>query len=236
MPLRINLICNSARLGRALALAVLAVLTTGSFAAAAEELVILPSEVVLAGPEARQLLVIEQRRDGQFVGQLSQDVAFETSNPKVVQVEAGVLKPVGNGQAVVTAKAGALTAQTTVRVAGLDQPFVWSFRNHVESVMAKSGCSSGPCHGAQAGKNGFKISLFGYDPEGDFLAITRQARGRRIVPSDPARSLLLTKPTGAIPHKGGVRFDVESLEYRVLADWIAAGMPAPQASDPRLLK
>ncbi len=102
--------------------------------------------------------------------------------------------------------------------------------------MAKSGCSSGPCHGAQAGKNGFKISLFGYDPEGDFIAITRQARGRRIIPSDPGHSLLLTKPTGAIPHKGGVRFDVDSLEYRVLADWIAAGMPAPQSSDPRLVK
>ena len=163
-------------------------------------------------------------------------MTFESSDPKIVLVEAGVLKPVGNGQAKVTAKAGGRTAQAMVRVAGLDQPFTWSFRNHVESVMAKSGCSSGPCHGAQAGKNGFKISLFGYDPEGDFLAITRQARGRRIIPSDPGHSLLLTKPTGAIPHKGGVRFDVDSLEYRVLADWIAAGMPAPQPTDPRLVK
>ncbi len=115
-----------------------------------------------------------------------------------------------------------------------NQPVAWSFRNHVEAVMAKTGCTSGPCHGAQAGKGGFKLSLFGYDPEGDYFTITRQARGRRVVASDPARSLLLTKPTGAVPHKGGIRFDTNSLEYRVLAEWIAAGMPAPQASDPRI--
>ncbi|HET6882172.1 MAG TPA: DUF1549 and DUF1553 domain-containing protein, partial [Pirellulales bacterium] len=74
----------------------------------------------------------------------------------------------------------------------------------------------------------------GYDPEGDFNTITRQARGRRIVPSDPGRSLILTKPTGAVPHKGGLRFRVNSLEYRVLAEWIAAGTPPPMTDDARL--
>ncbi len=60
------------------------------------------------------------------------------------------------------------------------------------------------------------------------MQITRQARGRRVVPSDPGRSLLLTKPTGAMPHGGGLRLDVGSLEYRVISEWIAAGMPPPQ--------
>ncbi|MGH9361566.1 MAG: DUF1549 domain-containing protein, partial [Thermoanaerobaculia bacterium] len=83
-------------------------------------------------------------------------------------------------------------------------------------------------------KNGFKLSLRGYDPQGDFLALTRQARGRRVVPSDPGRSLMLLKPTGAVPHKGGVRFTPESLEYRVLAGWIAGGTPPPRPDDPRV--
>ena len=74
-------------------------------------------------------------------------------------------------------------------------------------------------------KKGFKLSLRGYDPEADYFTITRQARGRRVVLSDPGRSLVLTKPTGAVPHKGGLRFAVDSLEYRVLAEWIAAGSP-----------
>src|SRR5947207_2333686 len=110
----------------------------------------------------------------------------------------------------------------------------WTFRNHVQPVLAKFGCSSGACHGAAAGQNGFKLSLRGYDDDGDYLALTRNALGRRIVPPDPGRSLLLLKPTAAIPHKGGKRFEVGSLEYRVLADWISAGAPGPKNDDPRI--
>src|SRR6185369_15081762 len=109
-----------------------------------------------------------------------------------------------------------------------------TFRNHVQPVLAKFGCSSGACHGAAAGQNGFKLSLRGYDDEGDYLALTRQALGRRIIPSDPGRSLLLLKPTAAIPHKGGKRFEVGSQEYRVLAEWISAGAPGPKPEDPRI--
>src|SRR3954463_3666954 len=84
----------------------------------------------------------------------------------------------------------------------------YTFRNHVQPVLAKMGCSSGACHGAAAGQNGFKLSLRGYDDEGDYLTLTRQALGRRIVPSDPGRSLFLLKPSGAVPHKGGKKFEV----------------------------
>ncbi|MBI3415924.1 MAG: DUF1553 domain-containing protein [Verrucomicrobia bacterium] len=109
-----------------------------------------------------------------------------------------------------------------------------SFRNHVQPILAKFGCSSGACHGAAAGKNGFKLSLRGYDDEGDYLTITRHALGRRITLSDPGRSLLLTKPTGAVPHKGGQRFDTNSVEYRILSDWIAFGAPGPKKDEPRI--
>src|SRR5436190_3393302 len=109
-----------------------------------------------------------------------------------------------------------------------------TFRNHVQPVLAKFGCSSGACHGAAAGQNGFKLSLRGYDDEGDYLALTRQALGRRIIPSDPGRSLLLLKPTAALPHKGGKRFEVGSREYRVLAEWISSGAPGPKPEDPRI--
>ncbi|MBK7999289.1 MAG: DUF1553 domain-containing protein [Verrucomicrobia bacterium] len=112
----------------------------------------------------------------------------------------------------------------------------WSFRNHVQPVLAKAGCSSGACHGAAAGQGGFKFSLRGYDDEGDWKSITRSALGRRIVLSDPARSLLLLKPTGAVPHKGGTKFEVGSLEYKILAEWIAAGAPPPKADDARITK
>src|SRR5207302_8432171 len=102
--------------------------------------------------------------------------------------------------------------------------------------LGKVGCSAGACHGAAAGQNGFKLSLRGYDDEGDYLTLPRQALGRRIVPSDPGRSLFLLKPTTAVPHKGGKRFDTDSLEYRVLSEWIAAGTPGPKPDDTRIVR
>ena len=128
-----------------------------------------------------------------------------------------------------------LVAILPVLAGAADQP-AWSFRNHVQPVLAKNGCSAGACHGAAAGQNGFKLSLRGYDNEGDYLALTRGALGRRIVPSDPGRSLMLLKPTGALPHKGGKRFDVDSLDYQILSQWIAAGAPGPKSNDVRIIR
>ncbi len=112
----------------------------------------------------------------------------------------------------------------------------WSFRNAVQPILARAGCNSGACHGAAAGKNGFKLSLRGYDDEGDYRAIAKNAFGRRLDLSDPGQSLILMKPTGATPHKGGVRFNPDSVEYKILAEWIARGAPGPSADDPRIVR
>jgi hypothetical protein len=109
-----------------------------------------------------------------------------------------------------------------------------SFRNQVIPILTKAGCNSGGCHGAASGKNGFKLTLRGYDPETDYLTLTRQAAGRRTNLFEPARSLLLLKPTRTVPHMGGRRFGVDSPEYALIASWIAAGAPPPRESDPRL--
>ena len=110
------------------------------------------------------------------------------------------------------------------------------FRIHVQPVLAKSGCNSGACHGALAGKGGFKLSLRGYDDHADWMAITRQAGGRRIELADPGRSLILAKPSGAIRHKGGLRFDVNSDAYRIIARWIESGAKSPAEDDPRMVR
>jgi hypothetical protein len=194
----------------------------------------LPGEFTLHGPASRQTLVVERAQGALFMGPAAAEI--DSSDPKVVKVEDGVAVPVGNGSATLTAKAGGRTATAKVTVVGLDKPFDRSFRNHVQPVMARYGCSSGACHGAAAGKNGFRLSLRGYDDEGDYRAMTRHALGRRINLEDPGRSLLVLKPTGAVPHKGGVRFSPDSREYRVIAEWIAAGAPGPKADDPRIVK
>ncbi len=205
-------------------------------AVAANRLAILPADITLVGPEARQRLLVEQLRDGQFTGQITNGIELVSRDPGVARVENGILRPVANGTTVVTTKSGKDTASIRVTVKDMEQPFEWSFRNHIQPVLAKNSCSAGACHGAAAGQNGFKLSLRGYDDQGDYLTLTRAALGRRIVPSDPGRSLLLLKPTGAVPHKGGKRFDVDSADYRMIAEWIAAGAPAPKPDDVRITR
>ena len=199
------------------------------------ELAILPGNFTLTGPAARQTVLVQEARDGKLLAQLTNDVTLISSDEKVVKIDAGAAVPVANGVATVTATSGTRAATAKVTVTAMDKPFDWSFRNHVQPVLAKFGCSSGACHGAAAGKNGFKLSLRGYDDDGDWKALTRHALGRRIVPADPSASLLLRKPTGAVPHKGGVKIDPNTFEYRVLGEWIAAGAPAPKADDPRIV-
>jgi hypothetical protein len=203
---------------------------------AANRLAILPGTVVLHGPESRQQLILEKTRDNQFIGQITNDVQLISSDTNIVRIEKSETIPVKNGIATISAKSGKESASVQITVEAMDKPFDWSFRNHVQPVLAKNGCSSGACHGAAAGQNGFKLSLRGYDDEGDFLTLTRAAFGRRVIPSDPARSLMLLKPTGAVPHKGGKRFDVDSMDYRVLSGWIASGTPGPKSDDPRIVR
>jgi hypothetical protein len=111
-----------------------------------------------------------------------------------------------------------------------------SFTLDVMPILSKAGCNGGGCHGAMAGKGGFRLSLFGYDPAADHLAITRDARGRRIDLAEPGASLLLTKPTTTVPHKGGRRLDLDGDDYRTLAAWITAGGPGPRPDETTLVR
>lgn len=205
-----------------------------STALASDSLAILPGELTLTGPHAKHRLVVEQVRDGQFIGQAAGEVLLKSGDEAVVRIEDGIAVAAGNGKTTITAAVGGQKASIPVTVVQYDVEHEWSFRNHVQSILAKYGCNSGACHGALAGKGGFKLSLQGYDTNRDYFTITKQARSRRVELADPARSLILTKPTGAVPHKGGVRFGVDSHEYEVLADWLAAGAPPPTESDARL--
>ena len=98
-----------------------------------------------------------------------------------------------------------------------------SFVKDVEPILNKAGCTQGTCHGAAKGKNGFKLSLRGYDPEYDFRALIQDLSGRRFNRVDPGRSLMLLKPTAQLPHGGGLRFDIDSGYYKTIYRWIAEG-------------
>lgn len=116
-----------------------------------------------------------------------------------------------------------LAASVCAAAASAAEPV--TFLRDVAPVLNKAGCTSGPCHGAAKGKNGFKLSLRGYDPQFDYEALLYDLSGRRFNRADPGRSLMLTKPTQQVAHGGGLRFEADSDYYKVIFNWIAAGVP-----------
>jgi hypothetical protein len=212
----------------------LCVLATGTHAQDAG-ITLLPPRVDLSGAKATQSLVVERLQNGRHVGDLTARAVFSTSDPKVALVtKDGVVRPVGDGTAVITAAVGGQKAVTSVQVTGTRKPFAWTFRNHVLPVFTKASCNSGACHGALAGKGGLKLTLRGFDPGSDHEALTRQAAGRRVVAGDPGSSLALLKPTMTVGHGGGERIKKGSVDYSVLSEWIKAGAPRPKPTDPTL--
>lgn len=200
--------------------------------AAADGPVVLPTQVTLDGPHAGQRLIVEEMRGGKAFGDLTGQAKFSTADPKVATVDAqGRVQPVGDGETVIRAEVAGQTSEAKVIVRHHSRAEPWSFANDVQAVLTKTGCNMGSCHGAQSGKKGFKLALRGYDHEADYDTLTRRSRGRRVIPSDPARSLMLLKATGAIPHGGGTRFGTDSSEYHIVSQWIAEGAMGPSAAD-----
>ncbi len=200
-------------------------------------LALIPSDITLEGQDATQRLILIQRTPQRgSEADMTPEAAFTSSSPGVVRVDAqGVVRAVGDGEARITARLpdGRQTS-VLVQVKSAGQPPRRDFRNQVRSVMTKSGCNSGPCHGAGAGQNFFKLSLRGYSLQEDFRALTREAGGRRISRREPSRSLVLLKPTLAVSHGGGKLLEPDSLDYRIMADWIAGGAKGPAPDDPRV--
>jgi hypothetical protein len=124
----------------------------------------------------------------------------------------------------------ALPAAAAVPLPGGGKVEKVDFERHVMGLFGRAGCNSGSCHGSFQGRGGFRLSLFGYDPDKDYLALTREALGRRVNPSDPDESLLLLKAIGAVSHGGGRRFSRDSWQYQVFREWIADGASWRQGS------
>jgi Protein of unknown function (DUF1553)/Protein of unknown function (DUF1549)/Bacterial Ig-like domain (group 2) len=197
----------------------------------AQKIVVMPPSVELTGPEARQQMLAEATLSN-HQEDWTRTAEWSSSDPKIAAIdEHGLVRPVADGEAKITARAKGVTATVSVHVKDSHAPFTWSFRNHVIPVMTKMGCNQGACHGALAGKNGFKLSLRGYDPDADYDTLTRSSVGRRVSLTDPAASLIVAKPSFAIPHGGGKRFAKDSLEYRVVEEWIASGALPPSPKD-----
>ncbi|MFN3244179.1 MAG: DUF1549 and DUF1553 domain-containing protein [Planctomycetota bacterium] len=201
----------------------LAVALATGLACAQGGLTAYPAKVTLdSGLDAHRLVVVSSDAQGMTVDvTAAAEVTF--SKAGIAEWRDGELLPVGDGETVANVRHGGhtTTVAVTVRDAEVEPPV--SYRNDVIPVLTRAGCNGGACHGAAAGKNGFGLTLFGYDPARDLRALSRDYRGRRMDCAAPEESLMLTKPTGEVKHKGGKRFERDGEMWHTLRAWIADG-------------
>ncbi len=146
----------------------------------------------------------------------------------------GYVRPAAKGEAdiVIEAAGQRQTVHVVVRDASADRPL--HFANDIEPLLSRHGCNAGGCHGRASGQNGFKLSLFGFDPVFDYNALVKEARGRRVFPGAPDSSLVLMKAAGLVAHGGGKRLLPGSDDYHTLRRWIAQGTPIGDREAPTL--
>jgi hypothetical protein len=198
---------------------------------------IAPGDVKLSGVrDARQLVISGKYADGSLRDLTAlADVKVEPAN--VVELQEGAfLRPKKNGTATLTATAGGKQAKVAITVDGMDQPAPVSFRRDVIAALNVGGCNMGACHGTPSGKNGFKLSLRGFDPAADFLQLTRDQFGRRTDKHAAEESLMLVKGIGRVPHEGGQRFGATSIPGEMMIAWLAEGTKDDAATLPPLKK
>jgi hypothetical protein len=174
------------------------------------------------GRDARRVLVFGRTAAGQWID-LSDEARLRPASGAVRVESDGTLLPVRKGTAKVAVLAGGQQAELSVTVRSVANPPV-SFVRDVMPVLSRTGCNAGTCHGSAKGKNGFKLSLRGYDPEFDYRALIDDLSGRRFNRSDPDRSLMLLKPSQGVPHMGGLVLEPGSRYFRIVRQWIAEGV------------
>ena len=141
-----------------------------------------PDHIELTHRDSWQTITLQNTgADGTVQSQVPADsVHWSSSDESVFVIDENRIVAKGTGNATLVAEVAGRKVTSQVTIHQGDLPTQWEFSNHIESILARSGCNSGACHGALAGKGGFRLSLRGYDANGDHYNITRQDRGRRI--------------------------------------------------------
>ena len=188
------------------------------------ELVVSPSRVELDGRRScAQLVVTGKYADGS-VRDLTTVATAEIGSPIVRVEQCLFLRGLEDGTSDLTVTVGPVTATIPVVVKNMTAEQPVSFRRDVIASLNVGGCNAGACHGTPSGKNGFRLSLRGFDPDTDFIQLTREQFGRRTAAQNPDAALILLKGLGRVPHEGGSRFAGSSYPGEMLTSWLAEGL------------
>jgi hypothetical protein len=200
-------------------------------------LAVSPQAIQLSGIDATvQMLVTGKLANGHEVD-LTRKATYQLHDASRATVDpTGLVRPLADGQTTLTVSFGSHTLTVPVAVRNIAEPLPINFANQIVPTFTKLGCNAGGCHGKASGQNGFKLSLLGFEPDYDYEALVKEAKGRRLFPAAPEASLLLLKATARVPHGGGKRMEVGSPEYQLIRRWIAAGLPYGKPDDPTVTK
>ena len=188
----------------------------------------------ISGRDAGQQLLVTGKYNSGQQRDLGRSVIYQANPKSIVAVdETGFVSPIAEGEATIHIKSEkGPDIKIKVQVTNIITDLPVNFPNRIAPIFTKFGCNSGGCHGKSSGQNGFRLSLLGFEPTEDYEFLVKEARGRRIFPAAPERSLLLTKSSGRLPHGGGHRIAADSPSFRMIYRWIEQGMPYGNDDDP----
>ncbi len=189
------------------------------------KLEVFPPDLNLSTARDRQAIVVQATFADGITRDVTAEAVFTPANPALLRRDGSTFHPTADGATTMAVSYAGMSVSLPVKVeqTAVDPPL--SFRLDVMPVFLKAGCNTGSCHGAARGKDGFRLSLFGFDPAGDHYRLTREMIGRRLNLAVPAESTLMEKSVGVVPHTGGKRFEAGSEHYQTLFRWIEAGAP-----------
>jgi Protein of unknown function (DUF1549)/Protein of unknown function (DUF1553) len=201
-----------------------------------ERIEVYPKAVQLKTKRDRQSFIVQATFKSGITQDITKDVKVNVVDSKLTRLDNFTLYPVADGKTEMHLEyqGKKLTVPITVTEAGAEKPI--SFKMDVMSVFMKKGCNMGSCHGAASGKDGFRLSIFGFDPDTDYQSITRQLSTRRVNLAIPEESLMVQKCDGSVAHTGGQQFKKGDEYYNILVRWLQAGTPKDPGEVPTVTK
>ena len=206
--------------------------------AAPKELVdvqVYPKDANIFTQRGKQSLVLQAKYSDSTTRDVTAEAKYTFADPKFAKLEKGTLLPLADGETTLKIEFGGRTLSVPVKVKDAAKERPVTFSMDVMPVFTKGGCNAGSCHGSTRGKDKFRLSLFGFDPQRDYFCLTREEFGRRINTARPDDALIIEKAVGRVTHTGGKLFEEKSWMYDTLVEWLAAGAPNDPANTPKVV-
>ena len=221
---------------RYIACMILIISSTVISAAELTEIIAYPSDICLYNARDRHTIMVQAVFADGLTRDVTEEATITVADKTLITLEGTTLAPTADGETTVSVAFGGKTLSLPAIVKDSAVTPELSFKLDIMPIFMKANCNTGSCHGAASGKDGFRLSLFGFDHVGDYQRVTREIGNRRINLAFPHDSLMLTKATGSVPHTGGTRFRKSDPLYNLMHEWIDAGAVADKTDIPTCTK